>query len=475
MRLFATLILLVLAAPSSAQPFEAPAIPAAEAAFDRGLRAYEVGQYDEAARAFRRLVEETAFNQRTTAAQLMLGKALYAGGDAAGAVAAMTDFVREYPRSRYLEAARDLRRAAEDRLRAVEARPEATDLGIALPANDADLAFSQALFNGIRLAVDAHNAAEPNRPVRMVFRNTEGSERGAMRAVEDLSRAGVELVIGPLYSEEAMAAGEAAERERVLVVAPLATEERVSEGRRYVFQANPTFAQRGRTMARYAAAQHPGAVGVVAQSGTIGATMAEAFQVELAREGGTVGFAELLFDERAWFRLAEVLSDSVGGRLADVDALYLPVAGADAPEQAAGALKSLDQALSADERGLLRLFGNTEWGRLDASRPRAEGYGTVFTSDFHAEEGSTAVQDFAARYRALAGLAPDRLAFAGYDVTRMLLGLLAERRSEEALPDLLRRARPYAGLGHRIDFSRGNVNEAMFFLGFRDGQVVVVE
>ncbi|MEM1044288.1 MAG: ABC transporter substrate-binding protein [Bacteroidota bacterium] len=474
MRLLFLLLLLTLHVPVVAQPFEAPAIPAAESAFDRGLRAYETGQYDAAARAFRK-VTEGAFNQRTTAAHLMLGKAHYAAGEFADAIGAMTDFVREYPRSRYLADARALRIESQARLDAAEAVPEATDVGVVLPTNNADIVFSQALFNGVRLAVEAHNAAVPERPVRMVFRNTEGSERGAVQAVESLSRAGVELVLGPLYSEEATAAGGVAERERLLLVAPLATNEAVSEGRRYVFQANPTYAERGRAMARYAAAQRPGTFGVVAQSGTIGETMAEAFQTELIQVGGTVAFTELLFDDRAWFRLDELLADSLNNLLADVDALYLPVSGADADEYAAGALRSLDRAVPPEERGRLRVFGNLEWGMLDASRPRAEGYGTVFTSDFHLGERDEDARAFAERYRALAGVAPERLAYAGYDLAQMVLALLAERRSEESLPDLLRRAAPYAGLGHRIDFGRGNANEAMFILGYRDGEVVVVE
>ncbi len=464
-------LLLFVAVPAFAQPFEAPAIPTAESSFDRGLRAYEVGQYNEAADAFLRVIEEVEFNQRTTAAHLMLGKALYAGGDFADAVGVMTDFIREYPRSRYLNDAQALRLEAESRLEELAAIPESIDIGVVLPTNEMDLAFSQALFNGVRLAVDVHNEASPDRPVRMVFRNTEGSERGAMQAVESLGRAGVELVLGPLYSEEAVAAGEAAERERILLIAPLATEEDVSEAREYVFQANPTFAERGRVMARYAAAQRPGSFGVVAQTGTIGETMAEAFQTEMLRIGGAVAFSELLFDGDAWFQLANVLGDSLG----EVDALYLPVAGADAAGHAGGALRSLDAALPAAERGRLRLFGNTEWGMLGPSRQRAGAYSTVFTADFHLDEGNAAVRAFADRYRALAGVPPDRLAFAGYDLARMVLALLMERRGEESLPDLLRRAAPYAGLGHRIDFGRGNVNEAMFILGYQDGEIVVVE
>ena len=468
----ALVLLLLLVMPVSAQPMEAPAIPAAQTLFDSGLRSYQVGQYGAAAQSFRRTADDFGYHQQTTAARLMLGKSLYAAGDLEEAASAMTDFLRAYPKSRYVDDARALRRAAESRLEAIAAVPEPMDLGIVLPMSDTDVVFSQALFNGIRLAVDEHNAAEPARPVRMVFRDTQGTERGATAAVESLAGGGVELVIGPLYSGEAVAAGAAAERERVVLVAPLATEERVSAGRRYVFQANPTFDQRGRTMARYVAATEPDRrVGVIARVGTFGTTMAASFQDEFERLGGAVPFVELLPNEGAWFRLPEILGDS----LEMVDALYLPVAGAKAPDAAAGALRGLDQLLPDGGRSRIRVFGNTEWGQLDASRQRATQYGTTFTSDFHVDERSPAAMAFAQRYEALAGVAPERLAYAGYDITRMALVQLGERRSEESLAETFRGARPYEGLGHRIYFGGGSVNESMFILGFRDGRLVVIE
>ncbi|MEP0546247.1 MAG: ABC transporter substrate-binding protein [Rhodothermales bacterium] len=471
-RLALLALLLLIAVPAVAQPMEAPAIPAAQTVFDSGLRSYQVGQYGAAAQSFGRAANDFEYHQQTTAARLMLGKALYAAGNLEGAASEMTAFLRAYPKSRYVDDARAIRRAAESRLEALAAVPDPTDVGIALPMSDTDVVFTQALFNGVRLAVDEHNAAGPAQPIRMVFRDTQGTERGATAAVESLAGSGVELVIGPLYSEEAVAAGAAAERERVVLIAPLATEERVSEGRRYVFQANPTFDQRGRAMARFVASADPSRrVGVIARVGTFGTTMAASFQDEFERLGGTVPFVELLPNEGAWFRLPEILGDS----LEMVDALYLPVSGAKAPDAAAGALRGLDQMLPEGERGRIRVFGNTEWGQLDASRQRASQYGTAFTSDFHVDERGAAASAFVERYRTLAGVAPDRLAYAGYDITKMALAQLGERRSEESLAETMRGARPYEGLGHRIYFGGGSVNEAMFILGFRDGRLVVIE
>jgi ABC-type branched-subunit amino acid transport system substrate-binding protein len=223
-------------------------------------------------------------------------------------------------------------------------------------------------------------------------------------------------------------------------------------------------------MARYVAASAEGdTVGVVAEANTIGATMAEAFVRELERQGGAVSFTELLTGGTDWFRLPTLLGDS----LAAVDALYLPVTGAQAPEHAAGALRGLDLVTFPDGRP--QVFGNTEWGQLETSRDRASQYNTAFTSDFYVDEDSPLVAAFADRYRELAGVTPDRLAYTGYDVSRLILAQLARRPPEQSMAEALRTARPFDGLGHRVYFAGGSVNEAMFILGWRDGRLAVYE
>lgn len=460
------------AVPAAAQPAEAPAVAAAETAFDDGLRYYRAGQYDRAYDAFIRAATDFDYNQRTTAAYLMAGKARYAAGDFEGAASAMTTFLANYGGSRYAEEARRVRRQAQSQMTGGgSASAETFDLGIALPLDGDDLVFAQALFNGIRLAVDEHNASRPERPVRMVFRSSGGDPAGAEAAVAALAREGVDLVVGPLYSEEARAAAAAAERERLVLIAPLATDEGIAAGRRFVFQANPTFPVRGRAMGAYAAAQIPGPYGVVSVSGSFGEAMAEAFREEVERLGGDVAFFESLPSPEAWFQLPERIGLD---RMALVEAVYFPVTGVSAPEEAAGALRGLDQMLGSGATHP-RVLGNAEWHHLGAARAAASRYGTVYEHDFYVDPADRAAEAFAQRYRELSGVGPDRLAYAGYDITRMVLGALAERRPEEPLADLLRRARPYRGLGLRIAFGRDNVNEGLFLLRYRDGQPELVE
>ena len=340
------------------------------------------------------------------------------------------------------------------------------DLGVVLPIAIDDGYLGQALFNGIRIAVDERNAASSGRPVRLVFRDTGGTGEGARQAVEAVVAEGADAVVGPLFSAEAGPAGAAAEAAGVALVAPLATDEAVSDGRQSVFQANPTFPARGRAMARYAVGRLGlDRLGVAYERGTLSADMGAAFAAEARRLGATVAFEEPLANGEAWEDLdREIGAAALGG----VQAVYLPVTGRDAPREAADALRALD-ALDRAPRPL----GNTEWEGIPAGadRNRASRLGAVFTQDFFVAPG--AADDFGRRYRELAGIGQDRLALIGYDITRFLLAQVDA--DEGTLAASLREAPRFEGLGHRFLFDGGQVNEALYVLGFRDGQAVLLE
>ena len=443
-----------------AQPATADAIPAAEAAFQNGLASYRSGAYAEAARLFARAADEFGYNERTTAATLMVAKAAYAEADFDRAVSAATRLVSQYPESRYAEEAR--RVLADAASGGVGGRGRPFDLGIVLPVAGANGYLGQALFNGVRIAVDEHNQGS-GRPVRMVFRDSRGTGEGARQAVEQVVGEGADAIIGPLFSDEAGPAGAAAEAARTVLLAPLATDVAVSEGRRWVFQANPTFPVRGRAMARYATGRLGlDRLGVASQRGTLGADMALGFAAEARRLGATVAFEKSLADAGDWQDLDREVGASTLGA---VEAVYLPVTGADAPRYAADALRSLD-ALNRAPRPL----GNTEWEGLSQSTGRASRLGAVFTQDFFVAPGAADV--FGRRYRQLAGIGQDRLALIGYDLGRFLLTRIGE---EGDLGDALRSAPRFDGIGNRYAFGGGQVNESLFILGFREGQAVLLE
>lgn len=435
---------------------EVPHIEQAEAVFQQALEAFDAEDYGMAYRRFRVVYEGYQLHRKTTAAILMAGKSLYREGDYERAEDLLAEFIRAFPTSSYLDEADRTLALVREQLGGAAPETRTVRLGIALPLTDNDAPLTQALFNGIRLAVEGHNERGDTQ-VQMVFRDSQNSRSGAMSAVTALINANVDMIIGPLYSEEADGAAQVAERAGVVLVAPLATDESVAQGRRYVFQTNPTIASRGRMTADIAL-NDLGArrVGIVAEQGDdISERMAEGFQQEADRLGADVAFYERIAS-REWDTLVEQLESY---NLTTLDALYLPVGSSNARTHVDAALTSLDQA------GVLpRVLGNTQWDELTATR-LGNAFGVIYTKDFHVDDDDALVQNFRLTYRQLAEQAPGRLAFVGYDVARFLLAQVA-RAPDTPLEVAMREAPRFQGLGMDIDFANGNANEALYFFRY---------
>ncbi len=467
--LLVAVLVLQNATPVSAQHFErrVPVVEDAELLFRQGVKAFEEGDYGMAYRRFRLLNQIHELNRKTTAALLMAGKALYRDGQYERSIEVLTELQRTYPTSSYLEEARRTIDLAEQRLSG-DAAGRVVALGIALPLNGQEQ-LTQALFNGIRLAVEEYNY-RPDRQAtfRMVFRDTRNDRRRAGEAITALADEGAEAVIGPLFSAEANAAGAAAEKAGVVLVAPLATDETVSGERRFVFQANPTMSVRGRRMAQVALEKwRLRTIGILAQSGeTESELMARAFRREASERGAEILFSEQLSGSRAWADLSARLPTEL---LRRADALYIPLAGPNGAEAAQAAARSLES-----EAASLRILGNKLWHDVNPS-----GFRTTYTTDFYINESRPQVAAFIESYRALSGREPrgeeSRLAFAGYDVTRFLLEQLARPGGGQSLSDRLRAAPLFEGLSTRIHFDGGNVNQALFLLDDDGGRIRLVE
>ncbi len=437
----------------------------ADLVFQQAVEAYEAGDYGMASRRFQIVVNSYPINTKTTASWAMAGKALYQVGDYEGAADLLSEFVALYPTSKYAPEARTLVAYSQEYIDVLN-KSNITKIGVLLPLEGDSRSLTQAMFDGIRLAVDEFNSVpgRNNSKARIIFRESASDAIVTTRSVRDLAEQGVSIIIGPLYSSEALTAASVAENVRVPLLAPLATDEEVSEGREYVFQANPTISMRGRLMARFAVSglRHK-RFGVIAEfDNQVSEKMAEGFQDEVLRLGGEIDFVELLPGSNAWFRLKDrFIPDS----LLNIDAIYMPIAGGSASTLVKGALDSFDRI------GVpVRLLGNKEYHNLP-SKSQASAYHTVYTTDFMLNPEDPSMAIFDQRYEALRESEPTTLSYVGYDVTRFTLQqLLGEKDGRKALE----RSGYYQGLGIRIDFQGGNVNEALYYLRYRNNQVELV-
>jgi len=528
--------LLVVGPGRAQQPDEVPSNPDAELMFEQGVAAFEQGDFEQAAERFR-LVHDYELNRKTTAALVMEGKALLRLGQYQEAVDVLTTLLDRYSQTSYREEAERILDVARTRLEQEGQRVDTLRIGILLPMTDEHVGFSQALFNGVRLAVDEHNGLRrryvpppglqastdsfgvantaavygdslaeaegrttvttdtdtvrvdslqivteqqerPDWVAKMHFRRLPEARSGAARSATDsLMRVDeVDVVVGPLFSQTARAAGDVAERARVPLVAPVATEESVSEGKEYVFQANPTIPLRGRIMARFASESLlTESVSIIYEGDNdTSERMAEGFRAEGEEQGLQMPFALRLDNPRQWSQLPEAIGNDstiTDSMVAATEAVYLPVAGSNPSGKIQDALTGIGRVNST-----VRVLGNSNWHDLSVKK-QASAFTTTYANDFNVQTGRPEVQTFVRRYRMLTGSTPDnlsvrgrRLAYAGYDIARFLLSTLDASPPGPAPTDL-RASEPYEGLGLRIQFDDGNVNRAMFFHRYRNNQL----
>ena len=461
---------------SQAQPIQdlIPTLESAESVFRTAVQAYDDQQFDVADRLFGVVANNYEFHKKTTAALLMQGKALYQNQQYQQAIEVLRNLTNRYPTSRYINEAQQIIAYADLGVNNVVVESQSFKLGIALPLNAEAAALSQQLFNGIRMAVDEYNQSiaslndSLDRPeILMIFRDTENNVSQTRQVIRDLIDVeNVDAIIGPLFSSEAIAAAEEAERSNTVMIAPLATAKEVSENRRFVFQANPTLEVRGKLMARFVVRglglESIGLITDYTNSESLG--MARGFERELSELGVALEYQHFISDARSWFRLGDEISRDT---LLLARAVYLPINGGNASTLIGGALGSLGR-MGVGSR--LRILGNVEWHNI-ANVSLASNYSATYSNDFYVASDDSIAINFQNRYISTYSESPSRLSYSGYDVTAFLtrqLNLVVFSPSLN-LEAILRGAPPFQGVGIRIDFSNGNVNESMFYHRYRDG------
>jgi branched-chain amino acid transport system substrate-binding protein len=523
-------------APVHAQS-DIPRLPRAELAFEEARAAFERGDFGEAADEFRS-VTEFPLNRKTTAAFVMAAKARYRQGNYREVLDLVETLLERFPETSYRADAEKVRAQAREGLRLFGQRADTLRVGVVLPMRDRDADLTQSFFHGMRLAVDEHNGVrrryvlprtlqqsrakdvdvfdtadmygdslataagattiatrrdtvqvdslqivteqtgEPRYIAKMFFRSVGEQPSTAGAAVDSLVRLDrVDVLVGPLYSDEARAAARVAESNRVVMIAPLATDQSVSEGRQYVFQANPTISMRGRRMARFAAESLLlRSTGIIHEESEVDARqIANGFAEEARQIGLQVPYRLELSSRRDWSRLPgafeadSTLTDSIR---ASAESVYLPIMGRDAQGKIQDALAGLKRFGTS-----VRVIGNAQWHDLSV-RTEASEVRATYANDFYIDTARNGVQTFIRRFRLLTGNTPDdlsvtgqRLAYTGHDVTRFLLQSVEPGRARPR-PEAIRRPPRYNGLGVRIDFDeQSNINHALFFHRYRDGNI----
>ncbi|HWP81464.1 MAG TPA: ABC transporter substrate-binding protein [Bacteroidota bacterium] len=227
------------------------------------------------------LLAEATIDEMRALLAVRLAEKVFRAGDPKGAQQILQPITSLPPAVQYVDAAIALADSIE--------KGGVVKLGIVLPLmlksfqpGARDLGTD--MMDAMKLAADEHNQSGIPK-IMLDFRDSERDPALAAKHVTELCTDDkVVAIIGPIFSNEALAAAGIANARGVPIVTPTATANGIADIGPFVFQANPDYEVRGRAMARFAQeVLQAKRLAVVAPIDAVGKLMAEAF-MEQAKE-----------------------------------------------------------------------------------------------------------------------------------------------------------------------------------------------
>jgi ABC-type branched-subunit amino acid transport system substrate-binding protein len=352
-------------------------------------------------------------------------------------------------------------------------------IGVLLPATlhpfdgTSDIGASKLMIGAI-LAKDDANHLSQRAFVHLAVRSTSGlhSDGIVAQAKSLIEKDSVQVILGPMYSEEALAVSEYCGAQGVVMVTPTATDERISAVSPTSFQLNPTHRARGASIARFAIEELKAkTASIFVQDSTYGKEMGIGFKETFEKLGGEVKLFALLPESFSSFSKALaplnlVFDKEFGYPLTQFDVIYLPMT---SPEAVAIALSQLRFYNIHGE-----LLGSSDWldERLLNNRDLLTHF--YYASDFQLTENSS-TNRVVSLYKTRFGEDPNAFFWLGYDAMDYLLRAILSPHSTSDLKVALRNAPPMNTHHIPVFFDGKNVNQMMNIIRFSNGSIARVK
>lgn len=347
------------------------------------------------------------------------------------------------------------------------------DIGIALPAyspQKREYGVSRGLYLGFTLAAEQFNRQHKMK-INFVYENTGAEADSAQQALESLKNAGVDAILGPLFSERAQTMAEVSEQYQTPIIAPLANSASITQKKGFFYQINPTFNVHGKNMANYAyESLNIDSVAVIAQKKSSGATFAKAFQEQFEKKGGGVPhfFVEDLGPRgEGLSRYSRFLAGD--SETSSISAVYAPFTGETAPALIDHLLRQLNTLESN-----ITILGSPEWANRSFSSNKIGQRPVYFTESFYTQPNSTQIDRFKLDFRNRFKTDANRFAMIGYDTATFLLNAIERVVNPQLLQQELANQPAYNGIITNIDFQGSNVNQTLMIFKITDRDTYLI-
>ncbi len=393
-------------------------------------------------------------------------------GDTREATRALKSFLRGYPKHDLYGAGRLLM----SELGGME-EMAGVSVGVILPLTGRYAVYGASVLHGIECAGGIFTPCVGPGGVAILIRDSESTNAGAVRAVEELAAKEVVAIIGPLRSTVSMAAAQKAQELGVPMVT-LSQQAQVTDVGSFIFRNSISTESEINTLVDYAIRKKGlRRIFVLYPDNRKGAEYFRIFSEAAAGAGGRIVASKAYKPNQMEFaselrgRGFAEHTLTAAAEHASYDAVFIP--------DSAWAVGYIAPTLALMGIEHSRLLGISRWNDsrlIDRGGKYVED--ALFVETFYKGAPSTEVSSFVTRFREAYGVDPTLLEALGYDSMRMIISNMRDKgaMARTSMRDALARTTEFPGVAGRIAFDpQGNATRRQWVLTVKNGAIVPVK
>ena len=345
-------------------------------------------------------------------------------------------------------------------------------LGVLLPLSpdskdSTDIQPGSEILGGIKFAVSEYNNAHEDK-VGLIIRNSEQKQEKTKEIKSEFSKIpNLKLIIGPIYSDEVKTTLEIFKDVDIPIISPTATENNLTASYPNFFQANPSFALRGKIIAQYLFyVENKKKMAMLSPESGYFVAIASSFRDEFKRLGGKL-IVDVTYPAKTIDLSAQI--SKIQAKLKDIEGLFVPLSD---KGDATVVLSQLEQ-----HKINLKLYGNQDWlsakGFESSSNLSNQ---LTFTSDYFIDYEDPLYQELNKQFHLKTGSDANRNVLYGYDAAVFVLNSLKEGRpSRSDLKKTMEAGLTFKGVHNNIIFDADRINKSLNVIRYKDGKFQLID
>jgi ABC-type branched-subunit amino acid transport system substrate-binding protein/predicted negative regulator of RcsB-dependent stress response len=338
-------------------------------------------------------------------------------------------------------------------------------IGVMLPLFSSDSSASigpvTEILEGIKFAVSQYNRSHINK-IGLVIRDTRRSKDEIQEIANEFEKIPtLKTVLGPVFSDEVTAAAHAFVGSDIKIISPTATDNDLARLDNNIYQANPSFAVRGKTMADFIFYNEKKIkIGVINSNMGYAQKLADAFINEFEKIGGQV-LTHQIYPANSIEIAPEV--NNILPFANSLEGLYAPISD---KNDATVILSSL-----VLDSLYLPMYGNQDWflaKGLETSTTLSNNL--TISTDYFIDFKDPRFEDLSKKFYTEIGKEMNRNVLYGYDAADYLLGIInTSNNDSDRITQLVNSGKIYEGYHNNLLFDINHVNKFLNFIKYKNG------